>query len=157
MNAMLRHTSDLIDTKAHRALVQLFFPAEVARQILALQNRFTFYRQQILFVAQTSLLVCQGASDKLTQDDFYDLGQLFLMASDLIPSDPPPPSSNQLEHFLRFVFHFVAIEESSPHHFEHKITRAYVMLSSTADKLKDTGGFIDVRREFETNTQITVD
>lgn len=156
MNALLRHESEPVDMKAHNALVRWLFKEDVAHQILK-SKRPALYRQQLLYMAKIALLACAGPQRGWKQEDFQSIGILCLMASDLLPTVPETTSANDLQRMVRYVLHFTPIQEAALHHTEHNITRVYLMLSETVDKLRDSKMFVDVKAIFERETSISIE
>jgi hypothetical protein len=157
MNALLRHPAEPINRKAHNAFVLQLFPGNLARNFLADKNRYVFHRQGILFLAQNALLQCTGNERPFTQDEYWELGLLFLMGLDLMPA-ALPPSSNNLERWIRFIVHFIPIQETTMFHdVEYKIARSYVMTSQTFKKLQNKNGYRDISKEFTLSTGLSLE
>jgi hypothetical protein len=156
MNGMLRQGTGAINNTAHRVLVKLLFPPTKANLILEQKNRYIFHRQTVLFLAQSALLYCHGQEINLSPEDFHELGLLFMMGSDLVPASMPP-STNDLERCIRFVVHFVGIQEHTVFNdFKYKMSRSFVMASETYRKLSDVPGYVDIEKQFEINNGLAL-
>lgn len=157
MNALLRHPTEPMNQKAHDALVLHLFPQRVARSFLAQKERYVLHRQIILFMAQNALLHCSENERHFDQNDYWELGLLFLMGLDLMPA-ALPPSNNDFERWIRFIVHFIPIQETTVfHEVEYKIARSYVMTNQTFKKLQNKNGYLDIGKEFTSSTGLSLE
>jgi len=158
LNAMLRsEDDDFINQKAHDGLVRAFFEPQVAEHLLRKDGdvRFVFYRQQILFVAKTAVLICPEEGLVPGQAEFRRLGKIFLMAGDHLPTLQAKPEPLD-DKFVFFASHFVPVQEASGfHRFDHKIARSYKMLMECAPKIRNGAGpHLDLADIFEETTKL---
>ncbi len=159
MNAILRPQSqeEFINEPGHNALVKAFFQPDIAQALLRRGEdvRFVFHRQQILFVAKTSLL--QGTEGGLIPgpDQFRRLGRVFLMAGDHLPALTKIPDPLD-DKFAFLAAQFLPIQEASGfHRFDHKMARSYMMLSETHPKIRENGdSYFDIPKQFEQITNV---
>jgi hypothetical protein len=157
MNALLRDADEPINPEAHNALVYQLFPSNAARSIIAQKGRYIFHRQIILFIAQNALLQCRGTEKAFTQNDYWELGFLFLMGLDLMPASLPP-SNNSFERSIRFIVHFIPIQESTVfHEVEYKIVRSYIMANQTCKKLENRSGYLNIGKQFALSTGLELE
>jgi hypothetical protein len=147
-NAVLSHPSNILNFQAHDALVKWLFPESVAAKILQ-SGRAALHRQQLLYTMKAAVLNCGGKERDWTKADFEKIGVLCLMGSDLLPMIPEEKSTGDLQRFVRFVLHFAPVDEAAPHYSEHNITRAYLMLTDSLERLRNSKMFVDVRQVFE--------
>jgi hypothetical protein len=133
LNALLRpevYSPELFDIAAHRALVRAYFPGGVGKNILrATQGerpRVVFHRQQLLFIEKEAL---QYASDdsSLPMISNSALGELLLIANDLMHSESDDGSTDTLDSFAKLATTIVPIQEAANGNLRHKILRSYQM------------------------------
>ncbi len=155
LNALLRDDVELIKQNAHNAAVKRFFEPAIAEAILK-SGQFAFHRQQILFLMLEAILHCKGDERDWVDGDYYELGLLALMGSDLLPT-LPPKSENELQHLVRFMLHFAPVQEAAGHHFKSKITRSFLMLTESLEKLRHSGMYVEVKETFKAASGLTVE
>ncbi len=91
----------------HHACLPETLPPNVSA---ALSSRPLFHRQQLLFVAKESLLVCSSAG--LPLGPGKDLTRLFLKSDDQNPDPPLAPGTSQ-DETLRLLTAFIPIVEAN--------------------------------------------
>jgi hypothetical protein len=155
LNALLRDDVELINQNAHDAAVKRLLEPAIAETILK-SGRFAFHRQQILFLMLEAILNCKGDERDWGDEDYYELGILALMGSDLLPT-LPPKSTNELQHYIRFILHFAPVQEAAGHKFKSKIARSFLMLTESLEKLKHSGMYVDIKETFKAATGLTVE
>ncbi len=120
----------------------------------ALSKRALFHRQQLLFVAKESLIVC--GENGITLRPGGDLTRLFLMANDQ-PRDSRPSGQASEAETLRLLTEFIPIVEGNRFFpFQHKFARPLVILNKILPTYKGSSPF-DLRRLFERFTGFQAD
>lgn len=139
LNALLRPEADspeLFNTAAHRAFVRAYFPGDLGKNILRATSgerpRVVFHRQQLLFVAKEAL---QYASDNagLPMISNSALGELLLIANDLMHFESDDGSTDTLDSFSKLATTILPIQEAANGNVRHKILRSYQMTKIAAE------------------------
>ncbi len=114
-------------------------------EAVALTSHTLFHRQQLLFVAKESLILCGDTGLPLKPG--RDLARLFLMANDQHP-DPAPSDRASGDETLRLLAQFIPIIEANRFFpFQHKFARPLVMLNKILP-MYGTNPPFDLRRLF---------
>lgn len=120
----------------------------------ALSKRALFHRQQLLFVAKESLIVCAGKGISFRPG--RELTRLFLMANDQ-PRDSPPSGQTGEAETLRLLTEFIPIIEANRFFpFQHKFARPLLILNKILPTYEGSPPF-DLRRLFVQFTGFEVD
>ena len=154
MNALLRSETEPVDKLSHDLLVRELFDPRTAAYLLAPRDevRFVFHRQQILFMAKTAITHCVDDMGTIDQAQLPQVGRVFLMAGDHLPSLVARPEPLD-EKFAFMTAQLLPVQEASGfHRFDHKMARSYTMLSRSAPQLRDHGRFWDIPVLFEAIT-----
>ena len=154
---VLTQLTDGYDEDGHTRLVHSFFPAKLARILLA-TGRPVFHRHQLLFVAQEALRHCENRNEiPVSLPDVRGAGIMMLMASELLASRASrrPASSEELARRISSIL--PDMETNGPLTYHRRMARSLAMCTQFADQLRGTKNYFDVRRLFHDGTEIELD
>ncbi len=156
INAALREDDDARSAKAHDKIVREIFSQQTAERLLKRDEnvRFVFHRQQLLFMMKETLHNCRDdARTPPVREDVF--GELFLMASDHLPTRAPMPNTDE-EKFVWLAANILPVQEASAFNdFDLSIIRSRMMLFDSLPKLKDEPHY-DIPVLFERITGISL-
>jgi hypothetical protein len=159
LNALLRPEADsreLFNTAAHRAFVRAYFPGEIGKLILRATEgerpRVVFHRQQLLFVAKEALQYA-SADPSLPMISNSALGELLLIANDLMHFESDDGSTDTLDSFAKLATTMLPIQEAANGNVRHKILRSYQMTKIASD-LAGEKPYFDLAALFKNATNL---
>ena len=152
MNVFLRSWFGNPDRRNHELLVNMLLDRDTANQLLTPINAqkppFVFHREQLLFIAKETVLICpERGLNPLTQGGAA-LTRIFLMANDHFYAQHPETTDHE-QNALNLLSNLIPrVEYSAPHAFRNAIARSHLMYGRFADDLKGDVDYIDVKARF---------
>ena len=152
MNVFLRSWFGNPDRRNHELLVNMLLDRDTANQLLTPINAqkppFVFHREQLLFIAKETVLICpERGLNPLTQGGAA-LTRIFLMANDHFYAQHPETTDHE-QNTLNLLSNLIpSVEYSAPHAFRNAIARSHLMYGRFADDLKGDVDYIDVKARF---------
>ena len=160
LNAFLRSDAsspELLNFASHRALIRAYFPAVIAKRILAVSEganpRVSFHRQQLLFIAKEALLY--ASDDPGLPMPNTALGELFLIANDHMHSESDDGSHDLLDSFSKLATSILPVQEAANGNVRHKILRSFQM-TKLAPELSETKPYFDLAVLFKEATGLEI-
>jgi hypothetical protein len=150
--------------EVYARFLSLFFDADTRARLIAgywsSPKRLLFHRRQILLIAKLAISHCSGNGLDARRSGGR-FGFILLKASDqfhygLLPATAAPHVARR-EDLAKIVTEMVAVGESGSQHIGNLITRSHLMLTRFTDELKGTPDFIDVAREHQSATGLTLE
>jgi len=148
----------------YSSLLNLFFPPSLVTQF---QIGFwskdprteVFHRRQILLIAKLGILHCKAHGIDLRQNA-ERFGSILLKANDQFHHGILPKPDEDIpdkEKFLRLIVELVAVTEYGKPNIRHQLGRNQLLLGDYVNKLCADTDFVDVAREFEDSTGISIE
>jgi len=156
---------DLQPTDVYIRLLTLFFDPALRPRLIAgywssNPRRVLFHRRQILLIAKLAILHCtgRGIDARINAERF---GQVLLKANDhfhygLLTDLAGRPVSER-DDYAKIVMETLATGELASPHIGNLITRNHLMLTRFTDELRGDADFVDVAREHQQATGLSIE
>lgn len=149
----------------YRSLLSLYFEPELHIRFIAgywssNPRKVLFHRRQVLLIAKIALLHCSGGTDARFHAERF--GSILLKANDQFDyglfaglANPVGPVTER-EEYSKIITEMVAVGEDASPEIAPLITRSHLMLTRFTDELRQDPDFIDVAREHQEATGLTL-
>jgi hypothetical protein len=124
------------------------------------EAELVFHRRQLLLLMKLAIEHCPENGLDLMKAPRGIFGTMLLMANDqfhfgLFPN-PDADDADEYDKISRLVAEFVPVNEYGASAWEYRITRAHLLMTRYAYELRDHIDFIDVAKEYERLSGITL-